>query len=302
MIRSNIFAATTLGVLAFLLAIFAGGVWTMLLITNLRTTPGIPWSVVVMGGLLWLMWQYLSGRWAPRSTSERRQRLLRANPLSRSVFTLAVIAGVLAVAALAGLWIVLSQLVRTPSHILPEFSKYPLVTVVAVVVMACLVSSVAEEASVRGYFQGYLERRLSGPAAILISSILMTPGHSLTQCFVWPTIIFYFLVDMMLGTTAYLTKSILPGLVVHIVGLLTFFTLVWPHDAARPLVRDVGAGAWFWVNLVQTIVCGAFAIMAFQQLARITRGMRAGAVRSNNSWTGAAWRVFLNLIGPAKVE
>ena len=275
-IRSNILAATTLGVLAFLLAVFAGGVWTVLLITNLRITPGIPWSVVVMGGVLWLMWQYLNGRWAPRSTSEWRHRLLRANPVSRSVFTLAVIAGVLGVVALAGLWIVLSQLVKTPSHILPEFSKYPLVTVVAVVVMACLVSSIAEEASVRGYFQGYLERRLSGLPAILISSLLMTPGHSLTQGFVWPTILFYFLVDMMLGTTAYLTKSILPGLVVHVVGLLTFFTLVWPHDALRPLVRDVSAGGWFWIHLAQTIVCGAFAVMALQRLARITRAMRTG--------------------------
>jgi membrane protease YdiL (CAAX protease family) len=210
-IRSNILTATTLGVLAFLLAIFAGGVWTVLLITNLRTTPGIPWSVVVMGGVLWLMWQYLNGRWAPRSTSEWRHRLLRANPVSRSVFTLAVIAGVLGVVALAGLWIVLSQLVKTPSHILPEFSKYSFVTVAGVVVMACLVSAIAEEASVRGYFQSYLERRLSGVAAILVSSLLMTPAHSLTQGFVWPIILFYLLVDMMLGTTAYLTKSILPG-------------------------------------------------------------------------------------------
>lgn len=272
-IRSNILAAAAVGVLAFLLAIFAGGVWTALLTINLRTTPGIPWSVVVMGGVLWLMWQYLDGRWAPRSTSERRHRLLRATPVSRSVFTLAVTAGVLGVIALAGLWIVLSQLVETPSHILPEFSKYPLVTVVAVVLMACLVSSVAEEATVRGYFQGYLERGLSGPAAILISSLLMMPGHSLTQGFLWPIILFYFLVDMMLGIMAYLTKSILPGLVVHIVGLLIFFTLVWPHDAVRPLVRDVGAGAWFWIHVAQTLVCGTFAILTLQRLALITRAL-----------------------------
>ena len=272
-----------MAVLAFLLAIIAGGVWTLLLITNLTTTPGIPWSVVVMGSVLWLMWQYLNGRWAPRSTSERRHRLLRAIPVSRAVFTLAVTAGLLGVAALAGLWIVLSQLVKTPNHVLPEFSNYPLVTVVAMVVMACLVSSVAEEATVRGYFQGYLERRLSGVAAILVSSLLIMPAHSLTQGFLWPIILFYFLVDMMLGTMAYLTKSILPGLVVHIVGLLIFFTLVWPHDAVRPLVRDVGAGAWFWIHVAQTMVCGAFAILALQRLALITRACRTGAVRSNNS-------------------
>jgi hypothetical protein len=34
----------------------------------------------------------------------------------------------------------------------------------------------------------------------------------------------------MLGTSAYLTKSTLPGVVVHAIGLLTFFSLVWPED------------------------------------------------------------------------
>jgi hypothetical protein len=70
------------GALAFVLTVVAGGVWTVLLISNVATSPAIPWAVVVMALLLWLMWQYLGGKWGPRSTSEARRRYLRAKPVS----------------------------------------------------------------------------------------------------------------------------------------------------------------------------------------------------------------------------
>ena len=108
--------------------------------------------------------------------------------------------------------------------------------VVAVLAMASLVSSLAEEAGFRGYFQVALESHLRGPAAVLIAAVLIAPAHGLTQGFLWPTVLFYFLVDTMLGTSAYLTKSTLPGVVVHAIGLLIFFGLVWPQDRHRELI------------------------------------------------------------------
>ncbi len=267
--RFGILSALALAILALLLSMFVGGVWTALLITNLKLSPALPWSVVAMGVVLWLMWRYLDGHGPPHKTAGSRHGLLRANPVSRPVFNWALLAGLLGVFALAGFWIVLSQVVRTPGRSLPDFSQYPVVTVVAVVVMGCLVSSVAEEAAVRGYFQGYLERRLPGAAAVLISSLVLAPAHSLTQGFVWPTMLFYFAVDCMFGTMAYLTKSILPGLLIHFIGLLTFFTLVWPGDALRPPVSTAGASTWFWIHVGQTITCGILAVVTFSRLAHI---------------------------------
>ena len=54
------FAARTLnvvglGVLAFAITGLAGGVWSSLLVTNLRSSPAFPWSVPTMALLLWLM-------------------------------------------------------------------------------------------------------------------------------------------------------------------------------------------------------------------------------------------------------
>jgi len=79
----------------------------------------------------------------------------------------------------------------------------------------------------------------------------------------------------MLGTLAYLTKSILPSVVVHFLGLLIFFTLVWPQDGTRPFVRDAGTGQWFWIHLAQFVVCGLLALLCFHRLARVTRVLRA---------------------------
>jgi hypothetical protein len=46
------------------------------------------------------MWQYLNGKWWPRSTSAARRRYLRANPVSGQVFAAALLAGVLSIVAL----------------------------------------------------------------------------------------------------------------------------------------------------------------------------------------------------------
>jgi len=262
------------GILAFVLTVVAGGVWTVLLISNVTTSPAIPWSVVIMALLLWLMWQYLGGKWGPKSTSEARQRYLRATPVPGQVFAWAVVAGVLSIVALVGYWIVLFQLIKIPARVLPNLSGYPLLTVTLVLVMASLVSSVAEEIGFRGYFQGVLEHKVSGPIAILIAALLIAPAHGLTQGFVWPILSWYFLVDVMFGIMVYFTKSILPGMVIHSLGLLIFFTLVWPYDAQRRLIWETGMNTGFWLTVVQAIIFSTLAILAFSQVARATKRVR----------------------------
>ena len=263
------------GMLAFVLTVLAGGVWTVLLLSNMATSPAIPWAVIVMALLLWLMWQYLGGKWGPQSTSQARRRYRRARPLPVQVFAWAVIAGGLSIVALVGYWIMLVQLVKIPARVLPNFSGSALLTLTLVLVMASLVSSLAEEVGFRGYFQGILEQRVSGPVAIVIAALVIAPAHGLTQGFVWPILLWYFLVDGMLGAIAYFTQSILPGIVVHSLGLLIFFTLVWPSDAHRQLVWETGANTGFWRTVAQALVFSALALLAFNQLARVTKRTRA---------------------------
>jgi membrane protease YdiL (CAAX protease family) len=265
------------GGLAWLITIAGGGIWTALLLANLATTPTLPWSVAIMGLVLWSIWSYLGGKGKPRRTGEARRRYLRADGLSRPMFSWAVLAGALSVLSLAGVWIVLFRLIRFSGNTVPDFSRYPALTIVAILAMASLVSSVLEEAGFRGYFQGVLEARLGGVSAVLLTAVLIAPAHSLTQGFVWPTMIFYFLVDTMLGVSAYLTKSILPGITVHAIGLLIFFGVVWPADRQRSSVWQSGPDLWFWIHVVQSVVFAALAVMAFVRVARLSEAKRSAA-------------------------
>jgi len=227
-----------------------------------------------MAVVLWLLWQYLGGRWWPRSTSEVRKLDLRANPVSGTAFAGALLAGVLALIALAGLWIVLFQLVKTPANVLDDSSKYPFLTIVLVVGMSSLVSPIVEEIAFRGYCQQILERHFSGAVAVLLSSLLFMLAHA-NHGWYWPKLSVYFLAGVAFGAIARLTNSILTSLPVHVLGDLTFFILIWPRDSARVLVTAGGADKWFWMHVAQAIVFAALALLAFRQLTKQEPGRSA---------------------------
>jgi membrane protease YdiL (CAAX protease family) len=258
------------GVLAFAITILAGGIWSALLVTNLQRSPAVPWSVSVMGLLLWLMWSYLGGKGWPQSTSDARRHYLRANRRSARTYLWSFAAGVLSVVALAGYWIVLFRLVKMPPNALPDVSSYPRMTVALMILMGSLVAPFMEEAGFRGYFQVALEREFRGSVAVAVSSLVFALAH-FAHGILWPKLLVYFLVGVAFGATAYLTNSTLPAIVPHIIGDLTFFTLVWPHDAARRLVFDSGTDIWFWIHVAQAIVFTLLGVSAFQRLARERR-------------------------------
>ena len=258
------------GLLAFAITILAGGIWSALLVTNLQRNPAVPWSVPVMGLLLWLMWSYLGGKGWPQSTSDARRHYLRANRRSTRTYLWSFAAGVLSVVALAGYWIVLFRLVKMPPNALPDVSSYPRMTVALMILMGSLVAPFMEEAGFRGYFQVALEREFRGSVAVAVSSLVFALAH-FAHGILWPKLLVYFLVGVAFGATAYLTNSTLPAIVPHIIGDLTFFALVWPHDAARRLVFDSGTDIWFWIHVAQAIVFTLLAVSAFQRLARESR-------------------------------
>ena len=99
----------------------------------------------------------------------------------------------------------------------------------------------------------------------------MAPIHAQTQGFVWPTLLFYLLVDTMLGALTYVTQSIRPGIVVHAIGLFVFFAFIWPADAHRRLIWANGPDAGFWFSVAQTLVFAVLGAVAFARLTRLAR-------------------------------
>jgi hypothetical protein len=53
-------------VVAFVIALAPQGLWSALILANIKVSPRVPWAVVLMVGLLWAMWRYLGGAFPPR--------------------------------------------------------------------------------------------------------------------------------------------------------------------------------------------------------------------------------------------
>jgi membrane protease YdiL (CAAX protease family) len=260
--------AVRAGALAIVLTAMAGGVWSALLLVNLATTPALPWSAVVVVGVGLAVWRWLIRGRDPTRKVWLRHRL-RANSVPAATFGWALLAGLLSIVALIGLWIVIVQVAGGSGRSLPDESGYPALTVALVLVMASLVGSITEEAAFRGYFQGYLERSMAAPMAIATTCLVMAPLHALTQGFVWTTVLFYLTVDAIFGLTAHLIDSILPGIVIHATGLLVFFVLIWPGDAGRAAVTAGGANLTFWLHVAQALGFAFLAALVFRHLAGI---------------------------------
>jgi membrane protease YdiL (CAAX protease family) len=263
------------GCFAVILTAAISLVWGVLLTLNLRTGGAFPWAVAPMALVLWMVWTFLGGRWGlPRSQAARR-RLLRSRRLPRPVLFWALAAGLLWMGSLAGLWIVLHRLMPVQTNPLPALSEYPAFTGVVALAMASISGAVSEEAAYRGYFLSALERAGLGRSAVLLAALVMAPQHALSQGFVWPNMLFYFLFDGMQGAITFVTRSIRPGIATHTIGLFVFFYFIWPRDAGRTLISASGPDLWFWVRLGQTAVCGALSLTAFTHLTRLAREARA---------------------------
>jgi membrane protease YdiL (CAAX protease family) len=283
-------------ILAVGIGLVGQGVWTAMLVGNLRTSPSIPWSPVVIAVIMWMMWRYL----------RRKRDYLRADLPPGPVFAWALLAGALSLAALTGYWIVLMHWMGTPANSAPDLSQYPPLTTVLVGLMGMLVSPLFEQAGFWGYCQVTLERKFSGPAAVTITALIfaLLPHPPLNGAW-WPRLIFYFLTGLVFGTTAYLTKSILPGIAIHISGFVVFSSLVWPHDATRPW------DGWAWIHVAQAILFTALAVLAFRRLKHGDPGMprRIRAVLSSTvlaflilAMGSGAWITLLTInlkAGPA---
>lgn len=263
--------------LALLATLLVQYVWTALLSTNLRVSPAVPWSVIVMAALLGALWRYAGGAWWPARTQQDRRRYRRANTLPVPVFRWAIGAGLLALGGLVALWLVITHLIPIPGNqTAAAIFHYPLPTVVLGIVMASLVGAVTEEVGLRGYMLTRLEASVNGWVAVVVVAVVIAPGHGSTQGFAWATLLWYFLADLMFGALSLVTRSILPGLAIHTVGLLVFFAVIWPTDIHRHPAPLGHQEPVFWIEALALVVLGALSLLAFRRVVSLTSSTPRG--------------------------
>jgi membrane protease YdiL (CAAX protease family) len=262
--------------LALALTALGSGLWSGLFIANLKVAPDYPWASAVMLAALVALGAWLNGSLGPGDRKARRTAL-RLRLTSWPVAAWSLAGGAAGLAALGALWIDLARLQPVTGHANLGQGQLPWLTAAASILMASLSGAFTEEAGFRGYLQSALEARLSPRLAILISALAILPAHAATQGFDPRIVAFYLAVDAMLGTSAYVAQSILPGGIVHTAGLALFFTVIWPRDATRPLLAH-GPDASFLLAFGVALAAGLFCIFAYgRALAarRTTQGAHA---------------------------
>lgn len=252
--------------------------WAYLVSLNIKHASAVPWAVPPAALYLWFFWRYARGWGWPRATAEYRKGLARANRLDGEVWGMALLAGIVGLVALLMVQAVLARMVTLPQQHDIDPSKHPALTVFLWVAMGSLVAGVVEETSFRGYMQGPIERRHGPVIAILVTAGMFGLAHFTHPEWSLVLLPFYIGAATVYGMLAYLTKSILPGLVLHaggdVLAALQLFATgqsEWQGSPGQKLIWETGADPAFWLSVVGALAVSAAAVWAYVGLARVAR-------------------------------
>lgn len=188
-------------------------------ILNLRTSPSIPWMLIVTGGWLLFFWWYVNGHGWPRSTQEARRRDLRAPLLSKAAWTWALIAGTLGITGTIAMAFVTARLAHLPREAFAapiDFSKYPTLIVVCAIACISATAGVVEEAGFRGFLISPIQRQHGWTTAILVSGIMFFLDHHLSHAYATFVFLPFFLaISVVHGLLVKYSGSIRPSVLLH---------------------------------------------------------------------------------------
>jgi len=261
--------ATVLGFLVSAIGVYA---WQVIFVT----IPA-PWSLVVMGGVLWLYWKYFGGSWWPKATAEVRSVNLRAARLSTGVWKWGLIAAMLIVGVIESGLVITFRIIEFPAEAWAlgyDYSAVPLWLVWLFIIMSAMVAGICEEVGFRGYGQVPLEKRYGPAVAITIVSVAFLLSH-LHQAWA-PAVLFHvFAVSVLWGVLAYTSGSLIPAIISHTVADMFSFSYWWTDVAGtfdkRP-IAETGMDSHFIVWVLVFVA----SVVLYSWAARKTLAARRG--------------------------
>ena len=260
------------------LVVTVGGVVELLIPVNLKLSPTIPWLLPATALWLWIFWRYLDGKGWPRATAQRRREDLRARSLPSKIWLWSLVAGGLAMVSVISLSFVTVRLANVPRDAckLPvNFSALPLATLVSVLLAISVVAGVVEEAGFRGYMLSQIERRHGWTVAIIITGLAFFLDHYFGHAYAtFAFLPFFMAVSVLHGLLVYMTRSILPSVVLHAVADCIVIPIQYGVVGSLPVspVWKTGVDASFVTFVALTLIFGIASVPAFRRLAAVTRG------------------------------
>lgn len=237
----------------------------LFLYAGLKLTPSFPWFVLATPIWLWILWSYLNGRWWPATTAVARARDLRAPALPATVWVWSLLAGGLALAAVLCGALLTGLIADLPSKAYEaplKLGSYPWWTQLAFFLSVAATAGVVEEAAFRGYMLSIIEARHGWVAGIMIVALLFYAAHLSHTYATIAFLPFFMAYSLVLGILVYLTRSIVPGVVLHSIGDFVILPIQY-GVAANPLGSSVG------LHALAISAFSAAAGLAFWRLATI---------------------------------
>jgi membrane protease YdiL (CAAX protease family) len=202
-----------------------------------------PWSLVVSSAVLWAFWRYFSGNGWPSSTAEARKDRFRATKMPAAVWKWSLLAAMLFVVVIQSAFVLTFRVAEFPAEAFATgygFSDLPLWLAWLFIIMASLVAGICEEIGFRGYMQVPLEQRYGPLPGIVIVSAAFVALH-LNQAWAPPILFHILAISVMLGILAYVSGSLIPGIIGHTVMDIPNFAYWWTDVAGtfdrRPIAE-----------------------------------------------------------------
>jgi len=251
----------------FLITVAAVNVWPLLLL-NLGVMLAAFTEAIFLGLFLW----WTGGGGPPHKTEAARATAFRSRILSPRQWFWGLIAAFFFAATIHASIVLLFRFVSFPvaafrhGYDISFIPSQPL-RWLAVVVSATS-AGICEETGFRGYMQHPIEQRHGAPVAILISSLFFMALHLTKAWAMLGMVAIVFGAGVILGLLAWSSRSLIPGMIGHVVMDIGLFAYWWTGIAGNFTARtitDTGVDQPF------IIACSAFTISLFAVLFAISR-------------------------------
>ncbi len=264
--------------LGFIILELGTKLWSIIAIANLRLSPNIPWSFPLMAIVLLMIWKYLDGNWIPKSTKRVRQLWMRANSLTKRKRKWGWISAILLGCTIFCLIILGIRIMDVPSGQINQIERiinYPFWTVISLIIMTSLVAGIIEEISFRGYMQKPMEIKYGPKTAILVVALFFTVLH-LPNATITPHLIpIFFFGSIGWGLLAYLTNSIIPGIVIHCAIDIISYLFIWLNlefvkKISSESILITGIDGSFIILIAIILILSTSVILSFIKLHKLS--------------------------------
>ena len=256
------------GILLGLLILITGQLPTGLIFFNLQFAPSIPMFFPIILIWLWVFWRYLKGWGWPASTAQIRSQNLRAHKISAKVWLWSLLGGGVGLMSVLGLTFVISHHFELPADAYEapfDLTSFPAWTIFSFFTSIAITAGVVEEAAFRGYMLSQIQARYGWQWSILITAIVFYVVH-LSHAYATIAFLPFFLAYSILqGYLVYLTRSILPSVLLHALGDVTILPMQYG------ILKNIGEIPFIhngWMSLTMAVV----AVPLFYNLSKITKG------------------------------